>query len=115
MPRYMPLVDSRQDKEEKKEVKGMVSLKMTEKEAKKQQPSTSIEKADLPKYPYGFSLHFDSDQLDKFPQLKGLDVGAKVEIKATGEIVSTNERQRQGGKKQSSVEIQLEAIGVSKK
>jgi hypothetical protein len=89
----MNLVDLRLPKKSKKELtKGM--------------------EVDQPKYPYGFQLRFDSEQIKKLPQLEKVKIGEKVTIQGIGEVMEVRKVDRQKEDNQFSVEIQLKQIGV---
>ena len=87
----------------------LTSLLLPKKSKKEVNKEATIEQ---PKYPYGFQLRFDSEQIDKLPQLEKVKIGEKVNVQAIGEVMEVRKVDRQNDKKQFSVEIQLQQIGV---
>jgi hypothetical protein len=87
----------------------LVDLKLPKKTKKEMNKVMEMEQ---PRYPYGFQLRFDAEQVAKLPQLEKVKIGEKVTIQGIGEVIEVRkvERQKQDG--QFSVEIQLKQIGV---
>lgn len=94
----------------------LVDLKIPKKskaELKKENSPTVIGGGE--KYPYGFRFTFGTDQIDKFPQLKGVRIGEKIGISGIGEVMEVRKVDRQGEDNQFSVEVQLQKVGVQTK
>jgi hypothetical protein len=87
----------------------LIDLRLTKKSKKELNKGMEI---DQPKYPYGFQLRFDSEQVAKLPQLEKVKIGEKVTIQGIGEVVEVRKVDRQKENNQFSVEIQLKQIGV---
>lgn len=92
----MKLVDMKLPKKTKSELAGTV------------QPS----KVEQDRWPYGLKLSFESEQMDKLPQLEKMKIGESVSVSGTGEVTSIRMNERTGGKKEYSVEVQIQKIGV---
>lgn len=88
----------------------LIDLRLPKK-SKKELSKTMV--MDQPKFPYGFQLRFDSEQVEKFPQLKDVKKGAKFLVKGVGEVTGWDKSDRQGGKENYSVEIQLQKVALS--
>lgn len=67
------------------------------------------------KYPYGFRFTFGREQINKFPQLKGVTVGEKIGLSGIGEVIEVRKIDRQGYDNQFSVEVQIQKVGVKTK
>lgn len=87
----------------------LVDLKLPKKSEKELKKVMTM---DQPRYPYGFQLRFDSEQVKKLPQLEKVKIGEKVTIQGVGEVVEVRKVDRQKEDNQFSVEIQLKQIGV---
>lgn len=87
----------------------LVDLKLPKKTKKELNKTVGIEQ---PKYPYGFQLRFDSEQIKKLPQLEKVKIGEKVTVQGIGEVMEVRKIDRQNDDNQFSVEIQLKQIGV---
>jgi hypothetical protein len=87
----------------------LVDLRLPKKSEKELKKTMEV---DQPKYPYGFQLRFDSEQIAKLPQLEKVKIGEKVTVNAIGEVVEVRKVDRQKEDNQFSVEIQLKQIGV---
>lgn len=87
----------------------LVDLKLPKKTKKELNQGMEI---DQPKYPYGFQLRFDPEQIKKLPQLEKVKIGEKVTIQGIGEVIEVRKVERQKEDGQFSVEIQLKQIGV---
>lgn len=87
----------------------LVDLRLPKKSKKELTKEVEI---DQPKYPYGFQLRFDSEQVKKLPQLEKVKIGEKVTVNAIGEVIEVRKVDRQKEDNQFSVEIQLKQIGV---
>lgn len=86
--------------------------KKTEEELKTESVPTKI---DRDRWPYGLQLRFENDQIDKLPYLKTLKVGQKVMVQGMGEVSSLRMSERDGGKEDWSIEIQLHEVGCEGK
>lgn len=94
----------------------LVSLKMSEKEAKSDYglaSPQSVKKDNLPRYPYETRLRLDTETLKKL----GIDVadypaGMKCTVSAMAEVYSTEQRETQGGKPRQELCLQITDISV---
>jgi hypothetical protein len=66
-----------------------------------------------PKYPYGFELRFESEQIEKFPELKDAKKGTKFIIRGIGEVTGWNKSDQKGGKERYSATLQLQKVALS--
>lgn len=90
----------------------MIDLKMTEKQAKKNYGLASPSKADMPKYPYGTSLSFNKEQIEKIDALQGAKVGDMLHVNGMGKVVSVSQRDHGRGSGHRDVEIQIQKIEI---
>jgi len=67
------------------------------------------------KYPYGLILRFEKDQLDKLSYLKEKKVGDKCVLVAEGTVIAVRMSERSTGKKDHTVEIQINKAGIKPK
>lgn len=63
------------------------------------------------RYPWGLQLRFEKDQIEKLPTLPSYKVGDRVMIQAEATITGVRMSERQNGKEDHSVEMQIEKIG----
>jgi len=63
-------------------------------------------------WPYGLQLRFESEQVDKLPQLEKVEIGERVMVTGVGEVTSIRMSERKQGKKDWSVEVQIQKIGI---
>jgi hypothetical protein len=63
-------------------------------------------------WPYGLQLRFESEQVDKLPQLEKMEIGERVMVNGIGEVTSIRMSEKKQGKKDWSVEIQIQKIGI---
>lgn len=91
----------------------MIDLKMPKQEVKETTAKPAMVEEN--RWPYGMQLRFESEQCEKMPQLKGMKIGAKVDVSGVGEITSIRMNEEKGGKEKYSVEIQMHQIGVEGK
>jgi hypothetical protein len=65
-------------------------------------------------YPYGLNLHLDNDQLKKL----GIDTlpkaGDTLTLQAKCKVISSSQRERDGGKPERTLEIQLQKVALTK-
>lgn len=80
-----------------------------EETAKMEEPTSAASDS----YPYGFRLTFESEQVEKLPEMQKYKVGEKVKIGGIGEVTSIRMNEEQGGKKRYTVEIQLHKVGCA--
>ncbi len=90
----------------------MVDLKLPKKSTKEVTEPPSIERE---QWPYGMQLRFESEQVDKLPQLKEMKNEEKVIVSGIGEITDVRTHELKGGKKQYTIEIQVQQIGMESK
>jgi hypothetical protein len=63
-------------------------------------------------YPYGLQINFQEDQIKNLPFLKDKKVGDKCMVYAEAVVVSTRINERQSGKKQHNIELQIEKVDI---
>jgi len=95
----MKMINVKLPKKTKEELKGM---------------ATPVE-AECDRWPYGLKLTFESEQVDKLPQLEKMKIGQKVNIEGIGELTSIRMNEEKEGKKRYSVEVQLHEVGCESK
>ena len=93
----------------------MASMKLPKKSEKEMKTEAMPGKADGDRWPYGLQLRFENEQIDKLPYLKTLKVGQKVMVSGSGEVSSLRVSDREGGKEDWSIEIQLHEVGCEGK
>ncbi len=80
-----------------------------------------IEKLDMPapaigeRYPYSMKLVFESDQVEKMPDMEKYKVGEKVKIQGMGEVTSIRMNEDKDKKRRYTVEVQLHEVGCDTK
>lgn len=87
--------------------------KKTKEELKSECAPSSVGDQDC--WPYGLQLQFEKDQVDKMPVLTALKVGDRVMVQGEARVTSIRTSERQDGKDNHSVELQIEKIGVAKR
>lgn len=87
----------------------MIDLKMTKKQKKEASSAVDV---DSPEYPFGTSLDFQKEQINKLPALKSADVGDKVEVHGIGKITSIHTSDSDSGDSHHSVVIQIQKIEI---
>ena len=91
----------------------LVDLKLPKRESKGE--TTKPTMVEENRWPYGMQLRFEAEQCEKMPQLKGMKIGAKVDVSGVGEITSIRMNEEKGGKEKYTVEVQMQQIGVEGK
>lgn len=94
----------------------MIDLKIPKKSKKEMEatkPAIGMDEGD--RYPYGMQLRFESEQVDKMPNLEKLKVGQKVSVEGAGEVTSIRMNEEKDGKKRYTVEVQLHEVGCEGK
>ncbi len=89
----------------------MIDLKLP-KLSKKEMEVTAQPKIEGDRWPYGLKLTFEAEQVDKLPMLEKVKVGDDVSIAGMGEVTSIRSSENQDGKKQYTVEVQIQKVGV---
>jgi len=95
------------------EMKDMKLPKKTEKELKDSCAPCTVENQE--QYPYGLQLRFETEQIDKLPSLVDYKIGDKLIISAEASVMSIRMSERQGGKSDHTVEMQIEKISCEPK
>ena len=85
--------------------------KRTKEELKNECMPMAAEEQD--RWPYGLEIRLEKDQLDKMPEVKNYKVGDKVIVYAEASITGTRISERQKGKDNHTMELQLEKIAVT--
>lgn len=65
------------------------------------------------RWPYGLQVRFEKEQVDKMPSLVSLKVGDRVIIQGEATVTSIRMSERQNGKEDHSVELQIEKVSVA--
>lgn len=68
-----------------------------------------------PKYPYGLEIHLEKEQVDKIAAARSLKAGDSVKIVASGKVTSVRMSERDDGKTDHSVNIQIESLNIPDK
>jgi len=92
----------------------LIDMKMPKKSASELEAeckSCSIGDQDC--WPYGLQLRFEKDQVDKIPELKGFKVGDRVIVTGEASVTGIRMSERQNGKEDHSVELQIEKVAVA--
>jgi hypothetical protein len=71
-----------------------------------------VQKGNIPKYPWGLRLCFDSNAVTKLGLRDDCEVGEEFEAKVKGIITSVSSNQMESGKTEFRVEVQLQEIAV---
>ena len=95
----------------------LVDMKLPKKTVKEMKQELKTSPNDLdngPEYPYGLTLSFKKESIDKLKLLQNVKANAEVKIQATGyvrevSILDTADEER----KRRRVEIQITAIGIT--
>jgi len=93
----------------------MVDLKLPKKSKKEITGEMIPAKDEGDRYPYGFQLRFENDQIEKLPYLKKFKVGQKVHMMGMGEVTDLHMSERKEGKEDWTVTIQLHEVGCESK
>ena len=91
----MKLIDMKLPKKSKKEMEGEMPAPVP---------------MDQPEYPYGLTLRFDKEQVEKLSSLDNIESGETVYIQARGYVKAVMTGK---GRVRNQVEIQLEKISIS--
>ena len=95
----MKLIDMKLPKKSKKEMEGEMPAPVP---------------MDQPEYPYGLTLRFDKEQVEKLSSLDNIESGETVYIQARGYVKAVMTEDMHGkGRVRNQVEIQLQKIGIS--
>lgn len=88
------------------------SIAFTKAEQKERNSPSKCMEYQGDKYPYGMRLDFNSDVMKKL-ELKSLPAtGTEVTVTAKAKVVSTSINDREGGKAEKRMELQIVAIDV---
>ncbi len=93
----------------------MADMKMPKKTKKEMMGESIPAEIEKDRWPYGLQLRFENEELSKLPHLKELKVGTKVMVQGMGVVTAIRSNERQGGKEDNSVEIQLHEVGCESK
>jgi ribosomal protein L21E len=69
-----------------------------------------ISTADQDRWPWGLQLLFEKEEIAKIPSLTNYKVGDKVAIQAEASVTSIRMSERQNGKEDHTVELQIEKV-----
>lgn len=90
----------------------MVSLKMSVKEAKQEATVSPADPSELPRYPYGSKLCFDTDEIEKLG-IAGLPAGQVVQVTGQAFIGYVSASQEADGEKNQRMEVQLTDVTIT--
>lgn len=91
----------------------LVNMKVGHEEVKDVLGTDSDSEYSPPKYPYGLTIHLDTDSID----ILGLDlsdfgVGDKVVVQAVANVESLREEERTSGKNTKNISLQITDIQI---
>jgi len=93
----------------------LVDMKLPKKSKKEMKEEYAISPMDEERYPYGLRITFEQEQLKDLPYLKEKKVGDKCMIYCEAVITDTRMSERQNGKTNHSVGLQIEKVDVKPK
>lgn len=93
----------------------MVDVKLPKKTKEELKESTQPVEVERDRWPYGLKLTFESEQVNKLPNLEKMKIGQKVNVEGIGEVTSIRMNEEKEGKKRYSVEVQLHEVGCEGK
>jgi hypothetical protein len=94
----------------------LIDMKLPKKTKKELKEENVISyEGDGDRYPYGLRIHFETKQLENLPYLSGRNVGDKCMVYAEATITDNRMFERQSGKKEHTVGIQIEKIDIQPK
>jgi len=94
----------------------LVSMKLPKKSKKEMKDECSpVGYGDNDQWPYGLQIRFETEQLKTLPEILKKKVGDKCIIYAEATVTATRESERQSGKKEQNVELQIEKIQLKSK
>jgi len=88
------------------------SMRLSEKESKKNSEPVSSDSKKGPKYPYGLRIRLETDQIKKLG-IENCSMDDEVGIQAAGKIISMSKNQYNDDPVSHSIEIQIEAMDIS--
>jgi hypothetical protein len=95
----------------------MPNLAMTKEEAKKEYGYEPSDTDNLPKYPYGLSIHLDDDTLAKLGLADLPKVGSNLVAQITVTVTGTSQRATQSGKEgetlRTCVDLQITDMDIA--
>ncbi len=90
----------------------MIDLKLPKRKKEELKDTSYPAKVEGEQWPYGLRLTFESEQVDKLPQLTKVKIGENIHVMGMGEVTSIRMNEEKEGKKRYSVEVQIQQIGV---
>ena len=84
-------------------------MKITKKEAREEMKPS---KDNLPRYPWGLSLNFDNDTLNKLGITDLPEAGVTMSIVGNAKVESTGEDERQDGEKRKRMTLQITEMSL---
>lgn len=87
-----------------------MDMKLPKREVEK--TTKAAQPVESEQWPYGLQLRFESEQVDKLPQLQTMEIGERVLISGVGEVTSISKSERKSGSNDWTVQVQLKKIGV---
>lgn len=90
-------------------------MKLTDmklKKTKKDDKLSPVSGMDGDMYPYGLRIRFDEGNSGKIKGLSGASVGDEVSVEAMARVVSIRSEKDTSGNTRTSIELQIEKIGV---
>ncbi len=88
----------------------MIDMKLKKKGKSELKTSEAPISTSQEEYPYGLRLRLDSEQLEKMPHLKKMEVKDEIQVQGMGRVVSVSMNKSMDGKEQYNVEIQIEKL-----
>ena len=91
----------------------LVDMKLPKKSKKEMKTECMpCETSGQDRWPYGLQIRFQKEQVVKIPVLAGLRVGDTVNIQGVGSVTFIRVSEKQNGKEDHDVEVQIEKIDV---
>ena len=86
-------------------------MKLSKQERKDASPKVAEASSGGPDYPWGLELNLNDDTLEKLGISKFPQVGKKIRIQATAEVVGVSQNQNRDAQKDRSVRLQIIKMG----
>lgn len=93
----------------------LVDVKIPKKDKMELSKEATVSMDEGDRWPWGLRLTFRTEEIAKLPNLMKLSVGDKVIVQAEARVIEMRNSERQGDKKDQSVELQIEQVGCTLK
>lgn len=105
----------RSGKEEKKSESSELAHMERTKAEKKEANGLVMPKSEGPDYPYGLRIHLNQEDLQKIGMNDMPEAGNEVHLHAKARVSSVSSDQRDGGKEERRMELQITHLGIHHK